>query len=108
MPAVKLGVVAEDRFFAGELLLRIERRVGIVVIDVSAGRINVREVGAERPALAVDIAVRGDDQEQKAGRRRQQQRDGDEPHALARQPVAAAQTVAYPVHGGSRSEGVPH
>ncbi len=102
MPAVELRRCAEDRLLAGELLRRIEGRIGVAAEDVSAGGIDVGEIGAERPALQVDRAVRGRDQEQKARRRGDQQRDGDQAHALAREPIAAPQHRAGPVHGGSQ------
>ena len=70
MPAVELRRRAENRLLAGELLRRVERRIGIAAEDISAGGIDVGEIGSERPALPVDGAVRGHDQKQKAGRRR--------------------------------------
>ena len=48
-----------------------------------------------------------DDQKEKAGRGRDQDRGRDQPDALARKPGAAAQNLACPVHAGSSiSDGV--
>ena len=54
VPAVELRRRAEDRLLAGELLRRVERRIGVAAEDVSAGGIDVGEIGSERPALQVN------------------------------------------------------
>jgi hypothetical protein len=66
VPAVELRRGAEDHLLAGELPRRVERRRGIAVEHISARGVDIGEIGAERPALQVDAAVRGHDQIEKA------------------------------------------
>ncbi len=89
MPAVEWRRGAEDRLLAGELLRRVEGRIGVAAQYISAGGIDVGEIGAERPAGQIDAAVCGDDQKQKSRRRGDQHRRGDEADTLAREPIAA-------------------
>ena len=101
VPAIERRRFAEDFLLAGVLSRRIEWDVRLAFEHISAGRIDVGEIGSERAALAINVAMRGHDQERESRDRGDEHRGSDQPDALAGQPVAVSQRLPRPGHRGS-------
>jgi hypothetical protein len=99
VPAVELRRLAEDGLLARVLLHRIKRRDRVALEHIRARRIDVGEIGPDRPALQVDAACGGHHQIEEARRRGEQDRDSDHPDALAGEPRAAPHRLPHPIHG---------
>jgi hypothetical protein len=78
---------------------RIERRLRPAVQHQGAGGIDIGKVGTEWTPQRVVGAVGGTGEPGEGGGESDKQSERHEPHALARDPVAAAQRVEHRAHG---------
>ena len=105
MPAIEWRILGEDCLLARMLEGRIEWRCGLAFQHVGAGRVDIGEIGSERPSQDIDGVVRGCNQVAEADERSHQHRPCHKPHASAVEPGTGAQNVQYLPANDSRPRG---
>src|SRR5215207_4793730 len=98
MPAIKRRRRTENFLLARMLCGGVERRRRPALQHISAGGVDVGEIGADRTALVIGKAVGGGEDVSKAGKGGDQRGDRPQPRALESEPGAAAEKFNKSTH----------